>query len=239
SVLGRFKEARADYDAATAASTGNRKATLGMYRAHAHLFEGNPKAAIDELAALTKAVDGMNIPGPLDIKKAIIGEQALVAFHFNMISELERVTAELNAIWSQQQKQVNTPEFTRQATFSIALNEGYVAALRGDFSAAKAKAAAAKQIRQVERAANKDRPVHQLLATIAFKEKRWADVIQELDQGNPQARYNWYLRARVAEELQQPAEAQKYYQMLANTYFNDPAIAIVRNEVLKKVGKAS
>lgn len=239
SFLGRYKEARADYDAATAATTGNRKPGLAMYRAHVHLFEGNPKAAVEELAALDKAVDGMNIPGALSVKRLIIGEESFIAFHFNMIPELERATAEENAIWAEQQKQLNTPDFTRQAAFNMALNEGYVAAAKGDYAAAKAKAAEAKQIRQVERNAAKDQPVHALLATIALKEKRWADVIKELDQASPQNRYGWYQRALALEELKQGAEAQKYYQMLANFYFNDPAIAIVRNEVLKKVGKAS
>lgn len=239
SFLGRYKEARADYDAAIATTKGARKFGLGAYRANVHLFEGNGKAAYDELNEMIKAIDASNPPGALDLKRNIMGSQVRIALHYGLASQLEEASRNLRELWTQQMKQVNTTDFTRQARAAIAAAEANTALGKGDFATASAKAAEVMRLQESEHSATRFQGVHALLAEIAFHQKNYQQALKEADQTSSNDRYIWYVRAKSYEALGDSANATKWFEKISTTYFNDPDIALTRGEALKKIGKVS
>ena len=235
--LGRYAEARADYDAAVALATGNTKPGLGAYRAFVHVFEGNPQGAIDELEALYESVDGMNIPEPIGVKIQVDSQMMAIAEHNGMVKEAERSVRRRAQLAKVRLNELKSPEFEQVVQAGILLDAGFLALSKGDYATATAQA---KQLLQL-RAANPTagRPGHDLLAMIALKQKRYADAVREFAQGNSDHIYMNYWHAVALEALGKQVEAQQLYQKVASFYFNNVGVGLVRKQALAKVKGAT
>lgn len=236
--LGRYAEARADYDAAVARSSGNSKSGLGMYRGLIPVYEGNPKAAVDELEKLNASIDGMNLPEPIGSKIFVLYPAFHIAVLNRMVPDAERLAAAITRLQDQQAATINTDQARRGNRGAKALREGLIAWAKRDYATAKKKAAEFMEIRGPESTSFKDRPAHDLLGMIAMDEKRYDDAVREYEQGSPGNIYFNFQHGLALERAGRQAEAQKKFEQVANYYFNFEGTALVRNAALKKIGKA-
>jgi tetratricopeptide (TPR) repeat protein len=236
--LGRYAEARADYDAAVPLASGNLKPNLAMYRGFVHLYEGNPKAAVAELEQLYASVDGMNVPNPVGAKQFLLSQAIIpITTHHRMIPEAQSAVDRAAQLNQTLMERVTTEEFRRGARASTALDAGYLAYAKGDYAGARQKAAEFMQIREPDHSPTKNTPAHVLLGYIALAQNRAEEAVREFEQGNPDNILMNFKHAQALEALGRTADAEQLYNKLANFYFNPVGIALVRNDVLAKVKK--
>jgi tetratricopeptide (TPR) repeat protein len=237
--LGKYPEARADYDAAVALSTGNAKPTLAAYRSFVYLFEGNPKGAIDELNKLYDSIDAMNIPEPAGTKQQVDSFVMAIAEHNGLIKDAEHAVARRATVRAALIKTFNDPNITRGAKAVEALDMGFLAVAKGDYATATAKANEYMQLRAPDTSPNKNRHAHDLMGLIAVKQKHFADAAKHFAEGNPDHIYMNYWNAVALESSGHQPEAQQLYKKIANYYFNAVGVGMVRMNALAKVKGAT
>jgi tetratricopeptide (TPR) repeat protein len=236
SFLGKFDSARADYDAAIRLGKGNAPAVYSQYRANVDAYAGHPEEAISRLEQLVQAIDGMSIPDPEGIKISTLQSIAVLAEHIGKFDAAERATAQIGPLVRKGIERVNTPEFRRAQEANIAFWDGRLAAFKGDYPAALRKAEEYKKLRELDRNPAKDRPYHVLLGFVALGQKRYADAVTELRQGDPDDPLQRFHLAQALEGLGKTAEAKAIYKSVATYNFNAPEFAAVRGEALAKAG---
>jgi len=236
--LGRYPEARADYDAAAGISTGNRKTILSMYRGFAHIYEGDAKAAYDELQALYQSTENAAMQDA-DGARIVLLEQAImpVTFHYHMMPQLESAIAEHEALYNKAAERIGTEEFRRTARAVTALDAGWVALAKGNYAVARQQTLEYMKIREADHNADLNRIAHDQLALIAFQEKNYAEAVREFEQGTPEDIYGNYYHAVALDELGRHDDAQQLYQKIANWYFNSVGTAMVRKDALARLKK--
>jgi tetratricopeptide (TPR) repeat protein len=235
SFLGHYAEARADYDAAVAASPPTLKIPLGMYRANVHLFEGNLRAGYEEFEKNYALVDATHAPAPDETKLGVLTfEQPIVLFG-HMVPETESVAARTNELTERIAASVGSPEMKRYAEGARALGRSYVALVKGQFAAAEAAARDYVRINNADNEPEKARPAHQALGLIAFEQKKYDVAVRELTQADPDDMFTVYYLAMSHEALGHKPEAEKLYRRIASFNFNSPGIGIVRREAIKKL----
>lgn len=236
--LGRYAEARADYDAAVALESGNRRVILALYSAFVSLQERNPKAALQEMEKLYASIDGSDVADPVGMKANMIEQgMFLIPIYHRMLPEAESILARYVALQHEMSSKINTVEYRRQSQATIAFAEGMLANAKGDYATAKAKAAQYIKIREPDNSPNKNRPAHELLGVIAHDEGRYADAIVELKQGAPSNMFNAYYLGLSYEKLGRMAEAEQMYQKIASYYLASPFAAVVRQDALERLKK--
>ncbi|MGQ0815483.1 MAG: tetratricopeptide repeat protein [Gemmatimonadota bacterium] len=235
--LGRYSEARADYDAAVALAVGNAKPGLAMYRALVHIYEGDRKAAIDELERLYNSIDGMNIPDPVGLKLFVAGPQFNTAVASGMLADAERFAKRLEELGQLQIKQAKSEEFARGVRATKAFRAGILATYKGDYARARQQAAEYMKIREPEHNPTRNRPAHDLLGLTALKERKFEEAVREFEQGSPNNIFTNYHHALALEGAGRAAEAQKLFDKVANFYFNNELLAMVHADAIAKVKK--
>jgi tetratricopeptide (TPR) repeat protein len=237
--LGRYAEARADYDAAVALSTGNQKATLAMYRTLVAEYEGKTQGTLDELEQLYKDIDGMNLQEPVGLKMFVGGPQFNIATYYKMIPESERYLARLDSLSAIQAAQAGTASAQRLANAFKEMRHAGLAFAKGDYDAVHAHIATYTKLRESDTNPTKMRPVHNFLGLIALEEKRYEDAVRELEQGTVNSIYHNYELGRALEGAGRMEEAQKMYNKVAHYYFSNEGTALARKLALAKVKATS
>jgi tetratricopeptide (TPR) repeat protein len=235
SFLGRFAEARADYDAAVAASPPTWKIALGMYRANVHLFEGNLRAGYDEFEQNYALVDETRAPAPDETKLGILTFEQPIVLYGHMVPETESVAARTSEVMDRIAASVGSAEMKRNAEGARALGRSYVALVKGQFAAAEAAAHDYVRINNAENAPERAIPAHQVLGLIAFEQKKYDAAVRELTQADLDDMFTVYYLALAHDALGHKAEAEKLYRRVASYNFNSPGLSIVRNEAIKKL----
>ena len=233
--LGKYPEARADYDAAVALATGNAKPNLAQYRAFASVYEGNPKAAVDELEKLYQSIDAMNIPEPVGVKIVVDSQTMAIAEHAGFIKEAERSVQRRAQLAQQRAQQLNSPQFAHQVACATALDAGFLALAKGDYATATAKANEYVQLRRSDASSSKDRSAHDLMGLIAVKQKHWAEAVAHFQEGTADDIYFNYWQAVAHENLGHKAEALALYRKVANFNFDNVGEALTRKDAQAKV----
>ena len=237
SFLGRFAEARADYDAAVAAAPASFKIPLGMYRANVHLFEGNVRAGYDEFEKSYALVDATNAPAPDETKFGILTFELPIVLFGKMVPETESVVRRANETADRMAATVGTSEMKRNADLTKALGRSYVALVKGQHSAAET--AARDYLRITENTPERARPAHQALGLIAFDQKKYDVAVREFNEADLDDMFTVYYLGLAHEALGHRSDAEKAYRRIASWNFNSPGIGLVRNEALKKLKATS
>ncbi len=234
--LGNFDSARADYDAAIRLGKGNAPAFNSAYRAYVDAYAGHPEEAISRLEQLVEAIDGMGIPEPEGFKIATLQSIAILAEHIGKFDVAARATAQIGPLVRKGIERVNTPEFRRGQEANIAFWDGRLAAFKGDYPVALRKAEEYRKLRELDRDPSKDRAYHSILGFVALGQKRYADAVTELSQGDPDSPFLRFHRALALEGLGKTAEAKAIYKSVASYNFNVPEYAAIRGEAVAKAG---
>jgi tetratricopeptide (TPR) repeat protein len=234
SFLGKFDEARADYDKSISLGDPGEKATYPVYRAFVNVYAGAPAAAEQELDKLVAAIDGMDVPDKPNAKIFALNNQLAIALHNGHMNVATRAVDALRALWREQETGA-TPEFRRTREANIIYVEGRLAAANGDYSGTRAKAE--EYMKVVEPSVNprKNERAHELLGIADLVQKNYAAAAAHLAQANPNGSYITYQRALALEGAGQSAEANILFKRVADTNFNSVEIALVKADAARRV----
>jgi tetratricopeptide (TPR) repeat protein len=234
--LGRYAEARADYDAAVALEPhGNRKARFLVYSPFVNVYEGRPAPSMSELDRVYDVIDGMGIPDTDGVKAFVAIQQFEISRHFRMLPEARAAAARLTELNRKRIAELGTEDVRRIGESWIALDAGRVAALVGDYALAEQKAAEFMRIREPERNPNRNQPAHQLIGTVRLLQNRYEDALREFELSDPNNTYVTYQRGLALEALGRTAEARAMYEKVTQTYMNNVEVAVTRADALRRL----
>ena len=235
SFLGNYAEARAAYDAAIADGKEVEKPTYGVYRAYASVHAGQPKAAIEELTAVARSAEKTVPSKQVNGAKAFALVSALqIALHNDLLDDAQRVLAAYAPVVRADAKAVNDANNTRLTEAGILSWESQLAARRGDFAKALAKANEHKRLVENDQNPRRLETYHSLLGLIELRKKAFAEAIPHYRQADLTDVYQKYHLALALEAAGQSAEARKLFQDVASWNFNSVGFALTRRDAMKR-----
>ncbi len=235
SFLGDFDAARADYDASIALGRGNQKSSFAVYRALVSVHAGEPAAAVEELNQLVAAIDGMGVPNARGQKIFALSNAAQIALHTNMLDEAQAILEQRAALQLEQAEAVGNDAFTRGTRANIAYFEGVLAARRGSYRTANAKAREFMTLLEADANPRRNEAAHDLMGRVSLLQGDYAAAIRHFEQANPNNIYTQYHLGQAHERAGNATEAQAIFSSLAYNNFNSAAYALIRQELLSKV----
>ncbi|UCC83573.1 MAG: tetratricopeptide repeat protein [Gemmatimonadota bacterium] len=235
SFLGDYEQARADYDAAIALGTPNEKAQYPVYRALVSVHAGDPQAAIDELNELVGAIDGMGAPNARGFKIFALQTAANIAIHHRIIPAAEHAIQEASALMMEQAEEAGTDQFRRAQLANIALFEGWLAAYRGDYATASAKARENMAHLEPDQNPRRNEAAHDLMGQIELLQDNYEAALAHYEQGNANNIYMTYMRAVAHEGAGNAVRARELYETVARNNFNSVGFALVRADAVTKI----
>ena len=233
SFLGKFDEARADYDKSISLGDPGEKATYPVYRAFVNVYAGQPAAAEQELDKLVTAIDAMDLPNKAEAKIFALNNQLAIALHNGHISVATRAVDALRALWREQQLSA-TPDFRNSRQANIVYVEGRLAAANGDYAGTRAKAEEYMKVVEPSLNPRKNERAHELLGIADLVQKNYATAATHLAQANPNGSYITYQRALALEGAGQSEEAKALFKRVADTNFNSVEIALVKADAARR-----
>jgi tetratricopeptide (TPR) repeat protein len=231
--LGRWDQARADYEAAAALGRDNERASFPVWRALVSVHAGNPAAAVAELQALARSIDGMDVPDRPGSKLFALETAAAISIHHGMDAS-PGLVAQIAEIDRAQAAAAGSDEFRRRSDANVAYWEGMVAARRGDRAAAEAKAAEMMRLREPDRDPRKNDGAHALMGFAAFWSQDFAAAAAHFAQADPNDIYVTYHHALALDGSGHAAEARPMFQRVAAYTFNSAGLALVRADALRR-----
>jgi tetratricopeptide (TPR) repeat protein len=240
SFLGNYGEARSAYDAAIKEGKEADKITYGVFRAYTHVHAGQPREAVEELRAVARSADA-GIPS-----KQITGAKGFalvsavqIALHNDLLDEAERVLAEYAPVVRADAQAVNDADNTRLTEAGILSWESQLAARRGKFDAALAKANEHKRLVENDKNPRRFEQYHALLGLIELRKKEFAQAVSHYRQANLADIYAKYHLALALEGAGQSAEARKLFQEVATWNFNSAGFALTRRDAMRRAVAAN
>jgi tetratricopeptide (TPR) repeat protein len=239
SFLGNYTEARSAYDAAIADGKEADKVTYGVYRAFANVHAGQPKAAVEELTAVARSADAAVPSKQINGAKAFALVSAVqIALHNDLLDDAERVLALYTPVVRADAQAVNDANNTRLTEAAILSWESQLAARRGDFTTALAKANEHKRLVENDQNPRRLETYHSLLGQIELRKKNFAQAIPHFRQADLTDVYEKYNLALALEGAGQSAEARKLFQDVASWNFNSVGFALTRRDAMKRATAA-
>jgi tetratricopeptide (TPR) repeat protein len=236
SFLGNFAEARSDYDRAAALSEPTAKPFFESTRALVSVYEGNPGAAEAELERVVASIDGRNIPNAVGAKIGPLSDEARIAIHNRHFDVAQRAIDQLRPLLRQQAEMGRSDAFKRGNEANIAYWEGMLAARRGDYATARAKAQKMMTQMAPDQSPRKNEYAHELLGMADLLQGNYEAAAGHFAQANPDDIYTLYHRALALEGAGRIAEAKPLFRQVAGWNFNGSDTALVKAEAARKTG---
>ncbi len=139
---------------------------------------------MDELNKLVADIDGMGIPEPTGLKINALSTTAIIALHTGKYTEAEKALQRRTALMMEEADRVETDAFRRGQLSNVALFAGWLAARKGDFATATARAKEAMQHLEPDQNPRKNEPAHELMGFISLKQSKAQDAMAHLEQGH-------------------------------------------------------
>jgi tetratricopeptide (TPR) repeat protein len=239
SFLGNHAEARSAYDAAIKDGKEADRITYGVFRAYTSVHAGQPKEAIEELRAVARSADkGIPSKQVTGAKGFALVSAVQIALH-NDLLDAERVLAEYVPVVRADAQAVNDADNTRLTEAGILSWESQLAARRGNFEAALAKANEHKRLVENDKNPRRFEQYHALLGLIELRKKDFAQAIPHYRQANLTDIYEKYHLALALEGAGQSAEARKLFQEVATWNFNSVGFALTRRDAMRRAVAAN
>ena len=236
SFLGRYSEARKDYDTSLATAKEANKVFYANFRAFTNIYAGNPAAAVQELNQIAVSADQQNIPKDQigNAKVGTLTNSLIAAFHSNMIADSEKILASLKTATDQNNQGVGDPDFTRLQNSGLLLFESELAARKGDYKTAAAKAEESKKMIEKDNNPRKFEGYYRMLGLIELLQNNYAKAVEHFKKSDLTNIYYKYQYALALEGAGNRAEAQKFYREVGTWNFNTVGFALVRKDALSK-----
>jgi tetratricopeptide (TPR) repeat protein len=211
-----------------------------VYRAYTNLHAGQPKAAIDELTEVARSADAAVPSKQINGAKAFALVSAVqIALHNDLLEDAERVLGQYSPVVRADAQAVNDASNTRLTEAGILAWESQLAARRGDFATALAKANEHRRLVENDQNPRRFETYHSLLGLIELRKKEFAQAIPHFRQADLTDIYQKYHLALALEGAGQSAEARKLFQEVATWNFNSVGFALTRRDAMRKATAAN
>jgi tetratricopeptide (TPR) repeat protein len=236
SFLGRYAEARKDYDSSLATAKEVNIIFYANFRAFTNIYAGNPSGAIQELNQIAVNADKQNVPQDqlAGAKVATLTNSLVVALHHNMIADSEKILANLKTATSQNNQGVGDADFARQQDALLLLFDSELAARKGDFKTGAAKAEESKKMVEKDNNPRKLEGYYRMLGLMELLQKNYAKAIEYYKKADLTNIYVEYQYALALDGAGDHAAAQKLFREVGTWNFNTVGFALVRKDALSK-----
>ena len=240
SFLGNYDEARTDFDQAVEVARDQVKASYAAFKAYVHAYAGDAEAAVEELGQLYGSIEEMDIPEDqlLGAKITVLTDQAMIAMHHGRFDVAEEAIRSQTEYIKTLAEGVGDEDFTQSQEANIAFWEGLLAAYKGEFDTARAKAEENARLVEPQTDPTKMQGYHRLLGLIELKSGNPQGAVEHYQQANPNAIMVKYHHALALEGTGNQDEASRLFKEVAEWNFNSAAYACVRNDAIQKVEAA-
>jgi len=232
--LGNYDQARADYDAARELARANAKATYARYRAYVSLYAGDAQTGIAELKDLVTALDGMGLPEPRGVKINVLTDIVSVAQHHGMFDDAQDAMTRRAALMQERWEELGDEAFQRRQEANIVYWEGILAARRGNYREANAKATEFMGILEPDANPRKNEPAHFIMGLASYLQGDAAAALAHYEQSFPNNVYAKYYQALAHEQAGNDAEATALFGELASYNFTSVGYALIRKDAVDR-----
>lgn len=236
SFLGNYEEARADYDKGVAGAKDANRIFYANYRAFTNLHEGKPKAAIVELGKLYNSAGSMGIPADeiSGAKIFTLTNELTIALHHNLIDSAEKIMTQLKEATSEMTSRVNDPNVTRLQKANLLQLESQLAARKGDFKTAMAKAEENKKLIESDTNPRRFEAYHGAVGLIYLLQDNYQKAIEHYNKANLTVMYVKYQLGLALEGAGQKDKAKAIFKEVAGWNFNSVGYALVRKDAMAR-----
>jgi tetratricopeptide (TPR) repeat protein len=238
SFLGRYAEAREEYDRGVANGELANKAFLANYKTFTWVHEGKPGPAVEALESLAAEVDTMGLPTDQrdGAKNFTLTNAATIALHHNMHDDAKRVLDKLATVLRGNARTVGTEEFSKIQEAQIAYLEGQLAARRGDFRTAQALAKKNADLVSAQGNPRKMENYHDLMGLILLLQRKPGQALEHYRKADLTNKYVQYHYALALDAAGQKPEAKRLFREVGEWNFNSVAFALTRKDALARAG---
>ena len=134
----------------------------------------------------------------------------------------------------QQADQGGTPEYRRSQESNILYVDGLLAAYKGDYAGARAKAQEFMKLVEPSSNPRKNELAHTILGMADLLQKNYAAAAAHLAEGNPNDPMVTFRRAQALEGVGKSAEAKALYKRVATNNFNGVGVALTKKEAARR-----
>jgi tetratricopeptide (TPR) repeat protein len=230
SFAGNYAAARADYDSAIAVGRGNERAGYAPFRAYVSIYAGDTKAAIAELNRLVAGVDAMGVPGALGVKIAALSDVAVIAIHTRDFATAAEALKLRTPLLLQQAAGSGSAAFQRGSEANVAYFDGWLAARKGDYTAAGKAADHVAALVTLDQNPRKLEPVHELKGYIALYQGNFREAAAQFAQGNLADPYIKFQYAVALVGAGEKAKGNQVMREVATYNFNNVGYALIRKD---------
>jgi tetratricopeptide (TPR) repeat protein len=236
SFLGNFAEARADYDRAAVVSDPTERPSMGVFRAIVNVHAGDPSAAEAELERVAENVDALIIPNAVGSKIYAYSEEARIALHNRHLDVAQRAIDRLRPLFHQQAEMGRSDALRRGNEAAIDYWEGQLAARRGDYATARAKAQDMMAQMAPDQNPRKNEGAHELLGMADLLQGNYQAAAGHFAEANPDDIYVVYHRALALEGAGRTPEAKPLFRKVAGWNFNGADTALIKADAARRAG---
>jgi tetratricopeptide (TPR) repeat protein len=231
SFLGRFEDARRDYDRGMKIGKPQTRFSLANFMAFVHLHADQPREALAELHVYVKEIDASELsPAEKNTAKIfMLSNMATIAFHIGDREEARKLVEGLSKIFEASAASVDAPAVERRFEADIRLWQGYLAAYEDQPEAALAHANAYRALLEADKNPRKEQRLHALLGVIELRQKRFEKAIEYYRLADLESDvYSKYQLASALKAAGQGEEAKRLFKEVAEWSFNSVSYALVR-----------
>lgn len=237
SFLGNGNAARANYREAVRLDP-NKGATPLRFSALSYIYEGNPQAAMKALLDNVNKMEAIGVPASqlVQAKTANLDSYAWIAYHTGDTEHLKEAITQAKPLWRTIADDVATEEANRNYTSGVLFWESLLALTQNDPTTAAAKAEMMKTVLEPSKETDKLDGYHFLMGSVAMKKGNFEEAVRQLAETPDDWMYAQYQLARAEQAAGNGEAAVALYQKLAFHNFNDVGYALVRKDLIDRLG---
>ena len=241
SFLGHYDEARADYDKSVEVSRPQVQSFYAVYGAYTYVHEGKPAAALEALEGVLKMVDEIDItddqrPGA---RAFALTSMATIALHTGMYNAAESAIERLAVQLRDNAKRVGGEDQARLQEAAIAIWEGQLAARRGDYETASAKAAENARLVEADANPRKLEAHHALKGLISLSQGNFDEAVAHYEQADhANTMYVRYYLGLALAGAGQNDRAKAIFREAGEWNFNSVGFSLFRKDALERAGSS-
>jgi len=238
SFLGNIDEARNAYDEAIAAAPPESKASYAVYKGFTNIHGGDIPAAIDELEALSNAVESMGTPTDQikGFQVFALSSASFAAMQAGMFDRAGDLVTRRNSLNMEIAQDVGTDDARRILMANNQFFYGMLAAYQGDTESAAEHAATIEGLVADDDNPRKLEGAHWVLGLSALQTQDYATAVTELRQADHANNIFVRYHLALAEEGNgNTEEANKLFSEVAVFNFNSIGFALIGKDAAAHV----
>lgn len=235
SFLGRYDEARGDYDKGMEGIAVENKIAYANFKALTWVHAGEPEAALQELQKLVAMADSIGISKDQAVaaKLATLNNELLVAFHYKRIADAESILEQIRTLTNESISGVKDADFERLQKANLLILEGQLSAYKGDYKTAVSKAEENRKMVENDSNPRKLEGYYGVLGLVERLQGNNSKAVEDYRKADLTVLYNKYQLGLALKGAGNDAEAKKIMREVSTWNFNTVDFALTRKDAAK------